>query len=439
MPLFCTLGSLYEFKTIVPKPLPPENVTLSRLPGYNLQANYTSTPLPPYYFTETYTGKLSNLNYYNSSSNTTSMDFSKVSPYSNYYATIFTTTVTGTSFGANSPNFYMTSNLIANGNTTIANATALIAAPNGTEVSLGTTNGYLLRYSRNNSTGQLTLLSNTFIANNQITSLTYSADSNFLYIMANNGAQIYNYNLSSNTFAQTGLTNLRSVGTFLDCRIFCNNNNNNIIAFGYTQNPFSGNDYRIQNYSRNTSTGTLTLQQSVVVGSNFSPVTNWRPIYNGNAHIVVGTGGNGNAQINLYTANSTTIAFQSRANLFLNSNNTNAMNSVCLIGNSAYINLGNNINSYNFTTTFTSIGNINTGNVGFPFCPVQPASNARTSILLYNGSLTYRRNSNGTLTLDSSSSSFLAGNSNTQATIPDDTKHVYALRGNTLTVYNVTG
>lgn len=441
MPVFSTLGSLYEFKEFSAKPPPIGGLTLTRVtPGYGLNANWTfQGALPPYY-PITYIGRLNPGNTL-VTSNTTTMDFT-APPFNTYNATIVANNIVGNSLGVTSSNVTMTGNLVSNGNIAIANASAITISPSGNEVDVGTLGGSLLRYSRNTSTGQLTLLSNTSIATG-ITSLSYSADGNFLYIFANSGSRIYSYNMNSNTFVQTGGNNVTSEGN-----IFASTNSPSmVVGFGYVSNPPFGSNYSVITYSRNTTTGNLTQSACVQVGTNFTSTFIWEPSYNGNGNAVVGVSdGNGNAQLSLYNiAANGTIAFQNRANLFLNqgSNNTNTIASVTLVSNTAYVNLGNSINAYSFANTLTNIGNTFIGIRGRPHSPMplSYSANPLNTVIYYNGNITYQRNTNGTLTLRSNSASYTSGNAtqlaNGTAVTAVDTRHVYLLVGNTVSIYNV--
>jgi hypothetical protein len=436
MPLLTTLGSLYETKQAPPLPLNVSALSLSRSTGYNLIANYTEQFLnpPPYDYPITYYGKLkSSPNRYTSTTTSNStMTFTRVPPFDTYNATVWASTVIGNSSGVVSGNIFVSSNLVANGNTVITNAYSLTINPSGTEVDIGTTTGRLLRYSRNTTTGQLTLLSNTFIANGVIDSMIYSTSGNYLYLYGNTGQTIYKYDISSNAFNQTGLSNV-SRSSPIENQLF----DGGTIATGRVAGS-----YCIITYTADAN-GNLTYANRVADGSNYTGPGNYRPYFNTRTnYMVIGHSGTGNAQMNLYNISGTTIAFRNRYTFFLSSNNTSTIANTSIVANSIYVTLSNTISnqlrSFSYTSNLmTAIQTSNVASEGYIFCPVEPQSNSDITGVYYNGNITGQRNGNGVLTILSNSASYSA-NFLTRSAIPSDTNHVYVLNGSTLTVYNVT-
>lgn len=442
MPVFSTLGALAEFKEVIAKPLPVSNINITRNNGYNLTVTFTPNIVLPPNYSVNYFGTLNNSNAYFSNSNTTTLTFSRIPPLLDYFATVSAQNLAGNSLPTNSSNYFMSSNLVANGNINISNASVITISPNDLELNVGTTTGYLLRYSRNIATGQLSLLSNTNIcaacSSPSITSLEYSNDGNFLYIYGNSGSRIYNYNINSSSFATTGLSNV-FLGNIAASKLYCNEDNTNLIAMGLVGSPAT---YRFINYSRNTSTGNLTLVQTVGVQGWITSISKNIPAYNYAGNLMVGVNDNsGNAFINYYTWSGNTIDFQNRGNIFVSSNANSIFQNIIMVQNTAHLNIGNAIKSYSYTTSvsgFNSIGNITTTTDGFLYCPIVPTVSSNT-ILYYNGNVTFAKKAGTTsnnLVLYSNSNSYSA-NYNSSVVNSYDTLHAYVLTGNTLSIYNI--
>jgi len=450
MPVFSTLGSLAEFRQGYTKPNKPNSLTFNRGLGYDLSVLITPGNVIPPGLPESYYAITSPLLYSNTS-NTTTIQFLKMDPYYNYDVAVYANNIAGNS-SATSANYYMSSNIVANGNITIANASAFTISPNGGEVDVTTSSGRLLRYTRNANTGQLTLLSNTSIANINLTSVVYSADGNFLYMYGTNTSSnvntIYNYRISNSTVISSIVTNALTGNTFYVNQnfLYSSPDNKSIIATGYEEISFGNLRPHIWNYSRNTTSGNLTLYQSnfIPVLSNTATANTFVsamviPDNNNTLYLAVSDGATtSRADISVYSRNTsnTYLAHVSTVNLYQNTTATLYDIKSTDDYTSVYV-------SQHPYSLYTYSRNTSTGNLSFiqtsntstviPDTIITPANSA-----VFTPSKSFSRNpGSGTLTLESSSSSF-SNASTKNAVISNDNRNIYALSGSILTIFNIT-
>lgn len=447
MPLIGTIGSLAEFKQGYTVPNAVSNVTITRNKGYDITVNFDIGPLVPPGLPETYFASTNVFNYSNSSSGN-SIQLNKMNPLTNYTIVVSANNVAGGNSNGNSTqnSYYMSSNLTANGNIAVSNISGISIAPNGNQISAITSAGRLLQYSRNSSTGLLTLAANVLVANANLLDSTYSPDGNFIYIVGRNNStnqnSIYNVRTSNNNVT-TGISNSgfsKVVNTsYQPIVITASPDNKSIIVTGYS-NSSATSQISIFNYSRNTITGNLTLFQSAFVPAISNAITQNSVIRDSaisfdNKNLYLTTGD----AFSVSTADVAVLARNtSNTNLsnlsFINRFNLGAGNIICSNDNlSVYVIGGNAANSI---TAFSRDGAGNLTNIQTVTSPINTVSmnSPADTILLVDGA-TYKRNVNGTLSLESSHQSY--DNNVSEAVVSTDNKNVYGIWASNITIFDI--
>jgi hypothetical protein len=454
MPVFCTSGSLAEFRQGYVPPNAVSNVTITRNDGYDITVNYTPAPILPPNLPQNYVAIASPGSFSNTSTGN-SILLQKLDPLVTYNATVYANNIAGCSQPSTSSPYYMSSNLVANGNISIANTTGITISPAGTEVDVITSTGRLLRYTRNTSTGQLTLLANVNVGNTYLTSVDTSADGNFIYMYGKNTSTdlqvIYSFSKSNSAIVTTGNPganvfsgNLGVQTLGLDCKLVTTPDNKSVIATGYI-GSFGNRVPHIINYSRNTTTGNLTLYQSAfqpilsngAVNPNTEIVRVCVPFDSKNLYIGIwNTSSVSASDISIYTRNTsnTNLTHLSTTSLF--SNAGGQLHNVFASFDGTSIYGSQSIYVYNYQRN-TSTGSISlVGNVNAGQFIVAGLSVANTILLGSGSNATFQRDtSTGALTHFSNSASFGV---TSEVVYSSDNKNVYAVSGSGLTIYNIS-
>lgn len=440
MPFISTLGAAAEFRQGYITPFPVTNANVTRIEGYNVNVaftpNTTNTGTTVTYLAVSNTGNFIG----NSTSNVITVN--NIDPFFTY---TFDVIANGGAGGNSLPttttnNVYMSSNLVANGNVTVANAVAFDMSPDGTNLHCVTSVGRFLRYSRNTSTGQLTLLGNSTISGfNTFNDITFSADGNYAYITggntSNNFTGIIRYIMANGNTSIVG-----NVGNVFGSRnIIASPDNKSIFTTGRYSNlvPFT------LNYERNVSTGNLSLYQSAFVSSipNLSAATNL-------VEMLVTQDNKSLLQIwqnpaddrylfnydrntsNTYCTNQQSISLGTQLAAFYDLSASKDNKSVYTVRSD-----GINLFSRNTSTgTLTYVSTLAVGNN--PYSVEMPAN----SIMLAYDTTFYRNLSNGTLTEYSNSASYTitANNNIIKTVVSPDSNNFYALTGNRIAIFNIS-
>jgi len=439
MPVFSTLGAIAEFRQGYITPFPPTNANVTRLEGYNVNVaftpNTTNTGGLVTYIATSNTG--------NFSGNTTGnvITIGNINPFYTY-----TFDVLASSAGGNSPattttnNVYMSSNLVANGNITYSanNLVAFDISPNGGLVYAVSSVGRFLRYSRNSDTGQLSLLGNSNITGyNTFNDIVFSADGNFCYITggntSNNFTGIINYNVAANTTTTTG-----NVGNVFGSRnIAASPDNKSIFTTGRYSNlaPF------LLNYTRNTTDGNLSLYQSAIL-PNIAPYdasVNYRKMVvtkDNKNFLIIWQILNGNTVLMNYPRNT--------SNTYLNLASQDIDLSNALPSYTDLTVSPDNISVYGIRTDSVNVFSRNTSTGILTWTSNLTGYNNLYTVeipansIMLTGNVTFNRNlSNGNLTVESNSASY-NGSSTISTVVSSDTKNLYKLRSNAISIFNIT-
>lgn len=454
MPLLNTLGSLVEFKQGYTAPNAVSNITISRGLGYDINVNYTIGNIVPPGLQETYTAITIPGNYSNSSTGNTIL-IKKIDPLDTYSITVYANSVGGSN-STSYFNYYMSSNLQANGNVTIANLVTIDIAPNSNQICGITDTGRLLTYSRNANTGLLTLLANTLIANEVLLDTKYSSDGNFIYILSrtNNANvstnEVYAYNTANSnvkTVVNAGSAGYSKKlnGIYQPARLIVSPDNKSLIFTAYNNNNANASLISIYNYTRNATSGNLTLFQS-----NFTPLTSNSFTSNSTITNIIPSFDNKNIYLSIGDAFSVSMADISV--LSRNTSNTNLSNlSAYNLSNGNTATISNivcsfdNISFYasqNQYLTIKTYTRSNTGNLTLTetkttsnTAPDSIINPANTILITNSNNATYKRDtSTGTLTFQSNTTTFVG----TPTFVSDDNYNVYSVSGSNIRIYNIT-
>lgn len=454
MPVFSTLGSLAEFKRGYTFPNAVSNIIITRPIGYDINVSFTignTIPpgLPETYFATTIPGNFSN------SSTNNNITITKIDPLETYNVIVYANNAGGSN-NTTSNSFYMSSNLVANGNVTIANLVTMDIAPNSNQLCAITSTGRLLRYSRNNSTGQLTLLANTLIANNVLLDAKYSSDGNFIYILGRTS----NANVSTNEVYAFTLanSNIRSVvsGSFAGyskklntfyqpCKLIVTPDNKSVVFTGYNNSSSTLSEISVYNFQRTIANGSLSLNQTIfnpiIANGSFTSnttITNLISSFDSkNIYLSISDAFSISiAQISVLSRNTsnTTLSDWSAYNLS-NGNNAVISNIICSIdNNSFYVSQS----GYSTLKTYTrsNTGNLTLSQTVSAANATSIINPANTILITNNNNETWKRNvSTGNLTIEPNTTTFTSSG---VAYVTNDNYNVYSIFATNIRIFNIT-
>lgn len=456
MPLKGTLGALKQFTQGYITPLPVSNANATPAnPGLGatitFDANiYSGAP-------ETYTA-ISNTGGFSNTSTSNSI-YVITAPFANYYYNI-----TASSAGGNSPsvatnNVFIGCNVVANGNIAISSgATDIAINASGTEVSVITNTRVWERYSRNTTTGQLTLSgSRNFGNGNSVISVAYCDDS--IYIAGDRTTNNAPYGTFPTTTIwqfddQYNLLNIYGRGaqqsssftysispTYIRCA-----DPGEIVYLAAQWAPNTAWQPYLIPFFRSSSNGYLTgltlVNINAATGGNYSLSANisgdWQiPPDDGGAYALYQEiGVTGNSDVLAFDRNGNTISYVNKYTVNSNLSTYNGL-AVSSDSNNIYAFSANNINVFSrntSTSALTEIANISTANANY----YNGVFGASSNVLFCGGNNLFQRDGTGNLSAVGNSVSFTyPANTNYYTIISPDNKNIYTLQNNNIAIFNI--